>query len=133
MRVGMASRHPQRRPWSEWLQLALLQVALLLALLFALVGDGRAHPGGVDGEGCHTRRQTGERHCHGGATLPKAAVGSGTPARLVADAAARPVRFANCAEARAAGAAPIRRGTPGYATHLDRDGDGIACEPPRGR
>jgi hypothetical protein len=36
--------------------------------------------------------------------------------------------YANCAAVRAAGAAPIRRGEPGYAAHLDRDGDGIACE-----
>ncbi|KAB8185251.1 calcium-binding protein, partial [Lysobacter maris] len=28
----------------------------------------------------------------------------------------------------AAGAAPVRRGDPGYARHLDRDGDGIGCE-----
>lgn len=38
------------------------------------------------------------------------------------------VYYANCAEARAAHAAPIRRGQPGYAPHLDRDNDGIACE-----
>lgn len=36
--------------------------------------------------------------------------------------------FANCAEARAAGAAPVRLGDPGYGPHLDGDGDGIACE-----
>lgn len=36
--------------------------------------------------------------------------------------------YANCAAARAAGAAPIRRGEPGYSSKLDRDGDGIACE-----
>ena len=36
--------------------------------------------------------------------------------------------FANCAEARAAGAAPVRRGDPGYAPHLDRDNDGVGCE-----
>jgi hypothetical protein len=36
--------------------------------------------------------------------------------------------YASCAEARAAGAAPLRRGQPGYSTRLDRDGDGIACE-----
>jgi hypothetical protein len=36
--------------------------------------------------------------------------------------------FRNCAAARAAGAAPLRRGQPGYAYHLDADGDGIACE-----
>lgn len=38
------------------------------------------------------------------------------------------VYFANCSEARAAGAAPIRRGEPGYRPALDRDNDGIACE-----
>jgi hypothetical protein len=39
-----------------------------------------------------------------------------------------PVYYKNCAEARAAGAAPIYRGQPGYRPGLDRDGDGIACE-----
>lgn len=36
--------------------------------------------------------------------------------------------FRNCAEARSAGAAPVRRGDPGYSKKLDRDGDGIGCE-----
>jgi len=36
--------------------------------------------------------------------------------------------FRNCREARAAGAAPVRIGDPGYAPRLDRDGDGIGCE-----
>lgn len=54
-------------------------------------------------------------------------------ARPVRTAAARPrsrayVSFANCSAARAAGAAPIRFGEPGYARKLDRDGDGVACE-----
>ncbi|MFL0357597.1 excalibur calcium-binding domain-containing protein [Erythrobacter sp. GH1-10] len=39
-----------------------------------------------------------------------------------------PVYFANCSAARAAGAAPVRRGDPGYAPHLDRDRDGVGCE-----
>lgn len=42
--------------------------------------------------------------------------------------ATRAVSYANCTEVRNAGAAPIRRGQPGYSTSLDRDGDGIACE-----
>ncbi|PHP20041.1 calcium-binding protein [Sphingobium sp. IP1] len=41
--------------------------------------------------------------------------------------------YRNCADARAAGAAPIHRGQPGYGAHMDGDGDGIACEPYRGR
>ena len=40
-----------------------------------------------------------------------------------------PVSYRNCAAARAAGAAPLYRGQSGYASHLDRDNDGIACEP----
>ncbi len=43
------------------------------------------------------------------------------------------VYYRNCAAARAAGAAPVYRGDPGYAPHLDRDNDGIGCEPYRGR
>lgn len=38
------------------------------------------------------------------------------------------VYYANCTEVERAGAAPIRRGDPGYGPHLDRDGDGVACE-----
>ena len=36
--------------------------------------------------------------------------------------------YKNCSEARAAGAAPIYRGEPGYREKLDRDNDGVACE-----
>ncbi|CAB4324715.1 MAG: DUF1524 domain-containing protein [Actinobacteria bacterium] len=36
--------------------------------------------------------------------------------------------YANCTAARAAGAAPLRSGQPGYRSALDRDGDGVACE-----
>lgn len=38
------------------------------------------------------------------------------------------VYYANCSAARAAGAAPVRRGDPGYAPKLDRDNDGVGCE-----
>jgi hypothetical protein len=59
-----------------------------------------------------------------------------TPARVY-DASASPVNgsiatisayYPNCSAVRAAGAAPIRIGEPGYAPKLDCDGDGIACE-----
>ena len=36
--------------------------------------------------------------------------------------------YANCSQARAAGAAPLYVGDPGYRPGLDRDGDGVACE-----
>lgn len=45
----------------------------------------------------------------------------------------RSAYYPNCAAARAAGVAPIYRGSPGYRAPLDADADGIACEPYRGR
>jgi hypothetical protein len=39
-----------------------------------------------------------------------------------------PKRFANCKEANDAGVYDITRDSPYYGKHLDRDGDGIACE-----
>jgi len=36
--------------------------------------------------------------------------------------------YSNCADARAAGAAPLYAGQPGYRPGLDRDNDGVACE-----
>lgn len=36
--------------------------------------------------------------------------------------------YPNCSAARAAGAAPVYQGQPGYGRHLDRDGDGVGCE-----
>ncbi|SCA96696.1 Uncharacterized protein BWINRA5_00011 [Bacillus mycoides] len=38
------------------------------------------------------------------------------------------VSYANCAEVRKAGKAPIKQGEPGYSKKLDKDGDGIACD-----
>ena len=38
------------------------------------------------------------------------------------------LHFKNCKEARAKGYKNIKKGEPGYAKHLDRDNDGIACE-----
>ena len=47
--------------------------------------------------------------------------------------APQPVRaptqvYSSCAQARAAGAAPLYEGDPGYNPRLDRDKDGVACE-----
>jgi Excalibur calcium-binding domain len=43
------------------------------------------------------------------------------------------VYYAGCRDARAAGAAPLYRGDPGYREGMDGDNDGVACEPYRGR
>ncbi|MCR2828014.1 excalibur calcium-binding domain-containing protein [Microbacterium sp. zg.Y909] len=50
------------------------------------------------------------------------------PAPAPAPAPAPDVYYENCTAVRAAGAAPIHAGDPGYSSKLDRDGDGVACE-----
>ncbi|WP_406633697.1 excalibur calcium-binding domain-containing protein [Pseudarthrobacter quantipunctorum] len=57
-----------------------------------------------------------------------AAARQAVPAPAPAAPAPSSVQYANCTAARAAGAAPIYAGTPGYGKHLDRDGDGIGCD-----
>ena len=49
------------------------------------------------------------------------------PAPAPASAPA-PVRYANCDAVRAAGAAPIYPGQPGWDSKFDRDNDGVGCE-----
>jgi hypothetical protein len=55
---------------------------------------------------------------------------SAAPVAPAAPAGGGGTRYANCTDARAAGVTPIRRPSALYSanTHLDRDGDGIACE-----
>lgn len=113
--------------WGEMRELALL-LLLVLALPFA-VTPALAHPGGLNAEGCHNNRKTGEYHCHGGG----GGSGQSAPPRQSFFSAPASGAFRNCTEARAAGAAPVRQGDPGYGPHLDRDGDGVGCEPYRGR
>ncbi|WP_346619255.1 excalibur calcium-binding domain-containing protein [Blastococcus montanus] len=70
------------------------------------------------------------------APAPQATVRSAAPAPSASSAPVAPAPapkapsayYKNCDAARAAGAAPVRVGDPGYAGHLDRDGDGVGCE-----
>jgi hypothetical protein len=55
------------------------------------------------------------------ATTSPSAPSSATPT-------AAAVYYTSCGAVRAAGAAPLYRGQPGYRSALDRDDDGIACE-----
>ena len=98
-----------------------------------LIGSGPvvalAHGGGLNADGCHNNRKTGDYHCHG-AKRTAAPANSFAPSYAAPNHAAPKSRttFANCSAARAAGAAPVRRGQAGYGSHLDSDGDGVGCE-----
>ena len=96
---------------------------LLVMLVAALPPKATtAHPGGLAADGCHNDRKNVGRHCH------RSPGGSAPPAERPQRLSGGGTYFASCSAARAAGAAPVRRGDPGYARHLDRDGDGVGCE-----
>ncbi|MFQ4148073.1 DUF1524 domain-containing protein [Arthrobacter sp. LAPM80] len=61
------------------------------------------------------------------APAPAPAPPAAPPAPLVQPPAAG-VYYQNCSAVRAAGAAPIRAGDPGFQAKFDRDGDGVGCE-----
>lgn len=50
------------------------------------------------------------------------------PAPYVPEPAPADVYYQNCDAVRAAGAAPIYAGQPGWQPKFDRDGDGVGCE-----
>jgi hypothetical protein len=108
-------------------------------VLVVAAGSAGAHPGGLDRQGCHHDRKRGGYHCHGGGQAATARAPALAPVQRPAAAtlAPRPPAdgraYRNCDEARVAGAAPVRRGEPGYGPHLDRDNDGVGCEPWPGR
>lgn len=72
-------------------------------------------------------------------THPRDPAAAPKPGARLSNAPARPrpqsigYPYRSCAQARAAGAAPMYRGQAGYNPNLDGDADGIACEPYRGR
>ncbi len=98
--------------------------SILLVCLF-VTGTAHAHPGGLNAQGCHNDSKNGGYHCHRAPQpTPPPPARDSQPRGLLSPSATYP----NCAAARAAGAAPLQRGEPGYGEHLDRDNDGIACE-----
>lgn len=106
-------------------------IAALLAFP-ATSGPLAAHSGGLNAQGCHTNRSTSEYHCHRAGSSGQRSSQS-TASQSLYSGSGRSGAYRNCTEARAAGAAPVYRGDPGYGPHLDRDGDGVGCEPYRGR
>ncbi|TFV59617.1 DUF1524 domain-containing protein [Geodermatophilus sp. DF01-2] len=67
------------------------------------------------------------------ATVLSGCPGEPLPGTAAASLASEPVSpagvsYADCDAVRAAGAAPIRRGEPGWSDAFDGDGDGVGCE-----
>lgn len=97
--------------------------------LAAFAGPTWAHSGGLNAEGCHNDRKNGGYHCHRAPAAARPNASQLAPSRAAGfNSGGGSGAYRNCTEARAAGAAPIRRGEPGYGPHLDRDNDGVGCE-----
>lgn len=114
------------------------KIYVVILALF-LTSPAFSHGGGLDGNGCHNDRKRGGYHCHGSRKAPSLLSSPAKRKRVVAKAKKGIAKaqslfgkadayYANCSQARAAGAAPVRYGSPGYSRRLDRDGDGIGCE-----
>ncbi|MEU2430459.1 excalibur calcium-binding domain-containing protein [Streptomyces sp. NPDC007861] len=87
---------------------------------------------GYDGEDEFTYRVSpDDPELAGGTAVVRITVTAPAPASAAPEPPAG-VHYRNCDAVRAAGAAPLHRGDPGYGGHLDRDGDGVACEPSSG-
>jgi len=96
------------------------KMIFFIAALLPLAAS--AHPGGLAVDGFHHDRKNGGRHCH------RSPGQSAPPAERSQRLSGGRAYYVNCSAAHAAGAAPVRRGDPGYAPHLDRDNDGVGCE-----
>lgn len=101
-----------------------LLIAAAATVFSAVPQPVLAHSGGLNAQGCHNNRQTGGYHCHRSGGAQRRTPQTATPQQGRTPSGA----YVNCAAARAAGAAPVRRGDPGYGAHLDRDNDGVGCE-----
>ena len=102
-----------------------------LALLGALTSCGSDEAGTTTSETSTTIAEATTEPSAPATTRAVAAVPDTTRATTAATSpppAPATAYFANCTDAKAAGAAPLRRSDPGYRSALDRDGDGIACE-----
>ena len=113
---------------------------LLVALGASVVSLGAsAHGGGLNADGCHVNRKTGDYHCpRRPAQAPVSesfASAQGLAPSKTGEQRWRRTTgvFRTCPMGGAAGAAPGRIGEAGSRPPLGREGDGIGCGPYRGR
>lgn len=96
------------------------------SLSFAIPSVTLGHPGGLDANGCHHNRRTGDYHCH---RAPRTATPSNPPSRLNEPAggarACGSKRY--CTQMTSCDEAMFYFLKCGV-TRLDGDGDGVPCE-----
>ena len=93
---------------------------MVFIILFAAPSTIFAHSGRTNAEGCHNNRKSGDYHCHHSPrSLNRYKNKSGESSSQTESSGEfdNSGAYRNCDEARAAGAAPIKRGEPGYGSH----------------
>jgi Excalibur calcium-binding domain len=137
-------RWVRTRPWQVWavagavfvLFAGLGAVTRTPAMTSAAVGPGLADALEHDAGGAPAGPGAGAPAAPTGTRYPgvpyptRAPAPTGVPTPTPTSTASTAAFFPDCLAAEAAGAAPIRRGRPGYRPALDRDGDGLACDTP---
>lgn len=101
-----------------------LKFLLLIVFMSGYTGTTHAHGGGLDANGCHTNRKTGEYHCHRN-NAPNSTntfnQQQSTTQEISCRGKTRCGQMLSCAEAR------YYMNNCGLG-RLDGDGDGIPCE-----
>jgi hypothetical protein len=103
---------------------------LVLAVSLVPASVAEAHPGGLNAEGCHNNRKTGDYHCH------RKAAPRGSESVKRAQPERRTAR--TCGDKRTCGQMDSCAEARHYLTEcgigrLDGDGDGVPCESLCGR
>jgi hypothetical protein len=91
-------------------------------------GDVRETVSGSSGGSSGAGRSGGSGGASSGGSRSGSSGSGGAGESSSGSAGSGSVYYKNCTAAREAGAAPVHVGDPGYASHLDRDGDGVGCE-----
>ena len=104
-------------------------------LLLALVAMSAWAPAGAQsiilpatGAAAGPNAQAAQRPLGPNARIALRTTGPSTALARADRSAGGHVHYPSCSAAGTVRATPIRRGEPGYGRHLDRDGDGVACE-----
>lgn len=107
-------------------------ICLMLLALPAVASNAWAHGGGLNKDGCHDDRKNGGYHCH------RASAPTPVERRYQLRNPENPrimprlddhAKVAYLPTVLKHGLQLLRRGGPGYGPHLDRNKDGIGCEP----
>jgi hypothetical protein len=103
-------------------------LALAATLASGPVGAQSTIPLADPGQGGGPNAQAAQRPMGPNALAAQRPLGPNAAVAAKGKLAAGQVHYPSCTAAGAVRTTPLRRGEPGYARHLDPDGDGRACE-----